>query len=335
MVQRVFSMQEIMKEVIFLSIINQVNMCIREIDMIGKSKLEARRKGIKGIHSYKTKKEVLKISKQFANWARSERGIKNLHDLTQREYIDFLDSKSHTSLDYRRGIETHLRLLQEGLNKRAERFGKEKVQFITTQRLISPRNRSEGISDRSMSLRDIDAIKSKVSSNVRNSIELMHRMGFRVSGSVSIKVKDVYLEKGYISVVEKGGRYREVPIPKGFEKTLARMMVGKVASDRLVPIKARTVQNAVNKASKELGIKNNGTHAFRHTYARNRVKELMTKEEQALFHKCLSRYEEGKNFDYGVHDRKLYDSMKAKMDQIHAELGHGKNRFDLAIRYMR
>ena len=310
-------------------------MCIREIDMIGKSKREARKLGIKGIHSYKTKKEVLKISKQFANWARSERGIKNLHDLTEQDYKDFLDSKSHTTLDYRRGIETHLRLLQEGLNKRAERFGKEKVQFVTEKRLIAPRNRLEGVSDRSMGLGDINTLKSNLSPNVRNAVELMHNMGLRVSGSVSVKVSDVNFEKGVISVTEKGGKYREVPIPQGFEKTLAEMIKGKEPAEKLVNITARAVQNEVNKVCKKLGIQNTGTHAFRHTYARNRVDQLMTKEEKDLFQKCISRYVENKPFDYGVKNRRLYNSMKSKMDQIHGELGHGKNRFDLAVRYMR
>ena len=93
--------------------------------------------------------------------------------------------------------------------------------------------------------------------------------------------------------------------------------------------------NEVNKVCKKLGIQNTGTHAFRHTYARNRVDQLMTKEEKDLFQKCISRYVENKPFDYGVKNRRLYNSMKSKMDQIHGELGHGKNRFDLAVRYMR
>lgn len=319
-----------------MSIINQVNMCVREIDGIGKSKKEARKNGEKKIHSYKTKREVLKISKQFANWARSEHGVKNLHDLTPQHYKAFLDSKSHTSLDYQRGIETHLRLLQEGLNKRSERFGKEKVQFTTEKRLIGPRNRLEGVSDRSMKLEEINTIKANVSSNVRNSVELMHRVGLRVSGSVSLKVRDVDFERNMIAVTEKGGKYRELAIPRGFEKKLAEMVKDKSPTDRIVPITAKTVQNEVKRVAKEQNIKSyTGTHAFRHTYARDRVNELMTKQERNLFDKCLSRYAENKNFDYGVHDRQLYNSMKSKMDQIHAELGHGKNRFDLAVRYMR
>jgi integrase/recombinase XerD len=312
-------------------------MCIREIDMIGKSKREFRKKGVKGIHSHKTKKEVIKISRQFANWAR-DRGIRNLHDLTEQEYKDFLDSKNNTTLDYRRGIETHLRLLQEGLNKRSERFGKEKVQFVTKKRLTPPKSRLEGASDRSIKKHSvIDQLQENVSQNVSNSIYLMHKMGLRVSESVSVKVCDVNFEKNTVYVLDgKGGRPRYVEIPKGLQENLAGMIEGKESHERLVPIQKGTVSNAVKSASRKINMEGyTGTHAFRHTYARKRVNELMTNEEKQLFRKCISRYAENKRFDYGVSNFKLYNSMKLKMDEVHAELGHGPNRFDLALTYMR
>lgn len=311
-------------------------MCVREIDMIGKSKREARKKGIRGIHSYKTKNEVLKISKQFANYVRDNFNVRKLFEVEKKHYEAFLMSKSDLSLDYQRSIETHLRLLQTGLNKRAERFGKPKTYFCTEKRLIAPRTRNEGVSNRSLSNRDINAIKANVSENVCNSIELMQNLGLRVGGSVSVKVENVRFDKGVVSIIEKGGRYREVPIPKEFKRTLAEMIKGKRADERLVPITKGTVSNAIKAVSKKLNIENyTGTHAFRHTYARIRANELMTTQEKELFERCINQYAANKDFDYGIHNRKLYDSMKNKMDQIHHELGHGKNRFDLALRYMR
>jgi len=311
-------------------------MSIREVDLIGVSKHEARKKDIKGIHSKKTKNEVRKISMQFANFVRDEFGVKKLFQMKEEHYKAFMASKSHLSLDYQRGIETHLRLLQEGLNKRAERFKKPKTYFCTEKRLIPPRSRLEGVSDRSIKNPDIiRQLKGKVSQNVSNAIDLMHKLGLRVSGATSVIVEDVKFDKGVVSIVEKGGRSREVPIPKGFEGALSKMVEGKEPHERLVPIKAGTVSDDIKQASKKLDIKSyTGTHAFRHTYARDRVEQLMTNDEKVLFKKCLSRYAAGKSFDYGVYDRELYDSMKNKMDQVHAELGHGKNRFDLAIRYM-
>lgn len=320
-----------------MSIINQVNMCIREIDMIGKSKRAAKKNGVKGIHSYKTKNEVLKIAKQFANWARSERGVKNLHDLTEADYQAFLESKAHTTLDYRRSIETHLRLLQEGLNRRAERYGKEAIRFVPEKRLIAPRRRLEAVSNRSYSEREVKAIKERVSPSTARAVALMRNLGLRVSESVQLRVEHV--QGDFIRIegdtITKGGRDREIPIPASFQQELEQMCLGKTEGERLVPLMAGTVMDDVKEACRELNIKSRGTHGFRHSYARERVQQEMTTEQKAMFERCLDRYAEGKKADYGVYDKELYDATKAIMDKIHGELGHGKNRFDLAVRYMR
>lgn len=315
------------------SITYQVEQCVREVDMIGRSKRDARREGKKGIHSHKTKKEVLKIGKQFARWVRERYGVKNLHEINEQHYVDFLASKSHTTLDYRRSIETHLRLVQEGLQKRSDRFEKERTVFIPEKRLIESRGRLEGVSDRSYSEQEIQAIKQRVTLSTARSIALMRNLGLRVSESVSVRVKDVGEHSVYIK--GKGGRERYVSIPNHFRSELNALLGSKGANEKLVNVVERVVQNDLNKVCKELNIRSRGTHGFRHTYARDRMGQLMTAEERTLFSSCMDRYAEGKSFDYGVHNRELYNSMKTKMDLVHAELGHGKNRFDLAVRYMR
>lgn len=263
--------------------------------------------------------------------------MKNLHEIDQQHYIDFLDSKSDTTLDYRRGIETNLRLLQEGLNKRAERFNKPLTHFCTENRLIESRGRLEGVSDRSYTQDDIESIKSVVSDSVANSVSLMQNLGLRVSESVSLRKE--HIKGDYIRIeddnVTKGGRDRVIPIPANYRSQLAEMTKSLEANEKIVELSAGTVQNAVKSACDQLNIKSNGTHGFRHTYARERVDQLMNPAEKNLFSKCMERYAEGKKFDYGVYNRDLYDSMKIKMDQVHFELGHGKDRFDLAVRYMR
>lgn len=319
------------------SIINQVNQSVREIDRIGVSKKQLRSEKIKAIHSHKTKHEVLKISKQFANFVRDEHGIRNLYQIKEEHYVSFLDSKNDTTLDYRRGIETHLRLLQEGLNSRAERFGKPSTHFCTEKRVIESKGRLEAVSNRSYTGDEVNAIESHVSRSVSVSVSLMNNLGFRVSESVRLCVKHV--QGSYIRIkddtVTKGGRDRVIPIPEGYQKELNGFMRSLGPDDRIVQVSAGTVMNAVTAACKQLGIKSNGTHGFRHAYARNRINDLMLDEEKKLFTSCMENYAAGKQFDYAVRDRELYNNMKAKMDIVHAELGHGKDRFDLALRYMK
>lgn len=319
------------------SIIKQVDMCVREIDRIGVSKKESRNNGLKAIHSHKTKKEVLKIGEQFARWGRENYGIRNLYEFQEKHYIAFLASKSDTTLDYRRSIETHLRLIQEGLNKRSDRFGKERAVFVPEKRLIESRGRLEGVSNRSYSEKDVQAIKGHVAPSTARSVALMRNLGVRVSESVGIRVEHVQEHFVHIQddTITKGGRDRVIPIPESFKAELKEMCEGKAENERLVPLSAGTVMNDVTAACRHLKIKSNGTHGFRHSYARERVDELMTAAEKTLFSSCMDRYAENKNFDYGVHNRELYESMKAKMDEVHSELGHGRDRFDLAVRYMK
>lgn len=322
------------------SITYQVDQCVREIDMIGVSKKTARNRKVKGIHSHKTKKEVLKIGKQFARWVRENHGIKNLHEVEEQHYVEFMQSKSETTLDYRRGIETHLRLVQEGLQKRSERFGKPMVSFTTEKRLIAPRSRLEGVSDRSYNNRDIKVIRRAVTDSTRVTVDLMHNLGLRVEESTNLRVEHV---QGHFIRIEndtitKGGRDRLIPIPENFAERLRAMCEGKGADEKLVDVTSGTVQNDLNKVCKELKIKNNGTHGFRHTYARNRVNEIMAEEEKEMLKRCLENFkDESRKADYGIFtekDRNIYNSTLEKINKIHSELGHGKKRWDLAIRYM-
>ena len=319
------------------SITYQVVQCVKEIDMIGQSKKSARQKGIKGIHSYKTKEEVTKIGKQFARWVRERYNVKQLHQVTEEHYRAFMDSKAHTSLDYRRGIETHLRLLQEGLQRRSERFGKEISSFVPEKRLIASRGRLEGVRDRSYTESDLSAIRGVITPKTARAMDLMLNLGLRVNESVQLRVE--HIQGDYIVIqndtITKGGRDRVIPVPDGFKDDLMKMCEGKEPTERLVPISAATVQMEFKDGCKRAGVVCKGTHGLRHTYARNRVNELMNKDEKQLFSSCIERYAENKRFDYGEHNKDLYKTMVEKMDKVHGELGHGKGRFDLAVRYMR
>ena len=257
--------------------------------------------------------------------------------MTEEHYRAFMESKAHTTLDYRRGIETHLRLIQEGLQQRAERFGKEIPSFVPEKRLIASRGRLEGVKDRSYTPSDLRAVRDAVTPNTAHAMDLMLNLGLRVTESVQLRVE--HIQGDYIVIqndtITKGGRDRVIPIPDGFKDDLLKMCEGKEPNERLVPVQASTVQMEFKDGCKRVGVACKGTHGLRHTYARNRVNELMNKDEKQMFSSCIERYAENKRFDYGVHDKALYESMVEKMDRIHGELGHGNGRFDLAVRYMR
>lgn len=331
-------MQKILLGVIFLSIINQVNMCIRKIDRIAVSKRNYRDNDKKHyIHSHAQKEKTERISKEFANFCRSTYDIRHLHNVTEEHYRHFLATKSETTLGHQRNIETALQQLQKGLKIRAERYDKEPTVFMT-ERLTPPAERDENVTDRSYTPEEIEKIKSGVTDNTKTAIELMSNLGMRVHEAVAVKVENINFEDNRVSIIGKGGLYREIPFKDDFKAYLNDLTKSMDKSERLVKTAQNTVSDNCKKVADKIGVENwSGTHGFRHSYARNEINGTMTVEEKEKFVHCIENYAEGKRFDYGidVEKDKLYVQMKSKMDQVHKYLGHGENRFDLALRYMR
>lgn len=321
-----------------LSIINDVNMSVRFADKIGQSKKGFRKNGDDHfIHSHAQKKKVLQVGKEFANFCRDNYNVKKLHDVTEEHYRHFLATKSETTLGHQRNVETALQQLQKGLQERAIEYNKEPT-FFMTERIVPSAERAENVNDRSYTTEEIEKVKAGVSENSKVAIELMKNTGMRVSEACSVEVQNIDFERSVVSVVGKGGLYREIPLKNDFRGYLERLTENMDKHERLVKTTAKTVSNDCKRVAVKQDIKNwSGTHGFRHSYARNEVERLMTQDEKQMFERCIENYADGKRFDYAVRteQRELYDSMKEKMDEIHKNLGHGKNRFDLALRYMK
>ncbi len=325
------------------SIVKQVLKSVNNMDKIGVSKKGFRDKGISPeIHSYKQKQACESAGINFAKWARDQYGVKKLHQLTEDHYKGYLThlQENGASLGHLRNVETALKLVNRGFNKESERLGLEKVEFVPDKRVIYPATRTENVQNRSYSDSEIQQVYAKMSLNMQNAVQLMCGLGLRSEEAASIRVEHFQgnrLVIGKGEGITKGGRFREFEIPAKMQPVIQKMIAGKNPTDRLVPMSKDSVRKLNNDAFKKAGLKTNGRgcHGYRHAYARDRVKELMTPAEQQVLVRSLERYGEGKNADYGAHNRALYNSMKSKMDRIHSELGHGKNRFDLAYRYMR
>jgi len=322
-----------------MSIINDVHQAVRFADKIGQSKKGFREQGkFNFIHSKSQKSKATRIGKEFANFCRENYGVRKLHNANEQHYRHFLATKHETSLGHQRNIETALQQIQKGLQERAEKYNKEFKPFMT-ERLIPTAKRGESVSDRSYTPEVINSIKNGgVTDNTKVAIELMSNLGMRVSEATSVKVENINFERSVVSVIGKGGLYREIPLENDFKQYLGHLTENMDKHERLVKTDAKTVSDNCKVIADKQDIKNwTGTHGFRHSYARNEVDRLMSREEKQMFERCIENYAGGKNFDYGIknHENELYNSMKSKMDAVHGNLGHGKNRFDLALRYMK
>ena len=335
------------------SIVFDVKACLNEIDRIGQSKKELRAEEKHGIHSLKQKSHSLSVCQNFVKWVRQHFDVKRVYQLTEEHYQEYMNHMEQlgTSAGHRQNIETGLRHLQKGMNARSERFRKEKVTFVPEKR-VTPYKSQERPRNRSYTLSEYQAILDHVSPAVKEAVGLMREMGLRIKEAVNVRVEHfvsnregwkLMIEKG--SGVTKGGRFRETPVPKRFERELERMLAGKEPEECLVTIKYDSVRRAVNLACRKAGIiqDGRGCHGFRHAYARERVSELLAEkgigeEGERMLQRVLSNREDHRRADYGIFlpkDRRLFNKVREVVNQVHSEIGHGEDRWALAEVYMK
>lgn len=333
------------------SIVREVKESIQAIDRIGHSKRDAKKNGANGIHSVKQKQNTMSDAQNFVKWCRAEHGVKSIADLNEGHYKAYLDhlSEKGVSKGHQQNVETSLRLLEKGFKTRSERFEgslKGWEGFCPKNRLVRV-EMGENVRNRSYRDNEVQLIHQNCSTEVQKAVDLMRNLGLRVREAVTVRaehfVRDdtgwrLYIKDG--AGITKGGRYREVSVPKGFETKLEQMLVNRAPEKRLVNVAATTVRDGINVACKKAGIVQDGrgAHGFRHAYARERMDLLATTEHKQMMARILDNREIGRKADYGIlssKDKELYAETKAIMDKIHGELGHGKNRWELAMRYMR
>lgn len=334
------------------SIVREVKESLQAIDKIGESKRDAKKTGTSGIHSKKQMVNTMSDSQNFVKWCRSEYGVKSICELNERHYVSYLahlDEKG-VSQGHRVNVETSLRLLEKGFKERSKRFSDNtftSISFCPERRLEKPLIGSD-VKNRSYTESEVQLIQENCSEEVAKAVDLMREIGLRVKEAVNVRVEHfipndkgtgwcLTISKG--SGITKGGRFRQLDIPQRLENKLESWIANKSPEERIVNVSYSTVRDGVNAACKRSGVEQDrrGCHGFRHTYARDRMDQLMTNEQKQMMNRVLENRKMGRAADYGIlsdRDKQLYTAAKRAMDQIHSELGHGKNRWALAMRYM-
>lgn len=337
------------------SIVHEVKLSLKEINYIGNSKKAYRENNLKGIHSNKQWQHTLSASQNFVKWVRKEFGIKYIKDLRllhYEAYISYLE-KENLSTGHRRNVETALRLLQEGVSLYLRKKRIECDRFVSEKRLTNWRELGKPI-NRSYSEDEYLQIINHLSKESTKAVKLMWNLGIRLKECANIRVEHFQQNSStrrWMLIIEdgkgitKGGRYRKTPVSMEFGEELEGMLKNKNMVDQIVEIKYATIRHAVYKACLKAGISQNrrGCHGFRHSYVRNRMKcefekVSITKEANTILEKIFNNRELNRPTDYGIHgERKLYiyEKVKGIMNEIHEEIGHGHNRWDLAEIYMK
>lgn len=335
------------------SIVHQVKTAINAIDQLGVSKRPLKKDNEQGIHSNKQKEHTLSACQNFAKWTRDEFGVKSIYDLSDRHYTAYLEhlEANGRSVGHRQNVETALRHLQKGMDKRSEQFGRTKHTFVPNKRITNWRDKKAPV-NRSYTDDEYGKILAALPSNSSDAVKLCRELGLRVKEAVRVEVQHFEPDNGQWKLkitkgtgITKGGRHRSVPVPTAFIPELQRMIQGKAPNQQLVSVDRDTVRRAVNEACRKAGVvqAGRGVHGFRHQYSRARLQELIAQRNIAeaapqMIERIMANREQGRKADYGILsdvDKTLFSEVKQVIDQVHAEIGHGQNRWDLAAVYMR
>ena len=336
------------------SIVREVKESIEAIDQIGVSKRMARKEGTSGIHSKKQKENTMSDCQNFVKWARSTHEVKSISELHQghyQGYLAYLNEKG-VSEGHRMNVETSLRLLEKGYIKRADRFEgvSNTYKGFCPEKRLETRTRGLNVQNRAYTPKEMQLIREHISSEVVKAIDLMQHLGLRVREAAYVRREhfqrhpetgrwQLKIENRQGAGITKGGRYREIQIPVSFQPRVEQLLQGKEPQERLVKVASSTIRDGIHRACQKVEIPQNGrgAHGFRHAYARQRMNQLMTREQKDMMQRILSNCRDGKKANYGIFSEKdvaIYVTTKEVMDHIHGELGHGKNRWELALRYM-
>jgi integrase len=333
----------------------QVDRALKEINRIGQSKKDARANGEKGyVHSISQNDHNYSACMEYGKWLRHERN-KGLYHANKSDYRDYISHKSETcSKGHLINIETSLRHLSHGMNKVSEKHGREPREWVPSERIVSS-NEREKPSDRSYTPREVERIREHLPNDRhRDTLDLQNAFGLRLSEAAGMVAAHVVErdDKLYFSAVSdkdalnnskicKGGRPRETPCRPEYESRVREIIQDK-KPEEFLGVKYNTAKDAYSTAAEKAEVDFNGSHGFRHSYARaqleDRLDERGIKEEgYEVIDRMLENYENGVRKDAGftLEERDLYKEVNEIIDTVHADLGHGKGRLDLVAVYMR
>jgi len=339
------------------SLINQSEYCLNAINQIGISKKILRDIGLEtGIHSTNQMEHALSDCSGFVRWLKTI-GITDLFQLKVKHYRDYIAFKKDTRVSYGHliNIETNLRLLAKGMTKLSKSRGYKVREWIPQKRLINV-NLREKPTNRMYTEDEIKLLQDNMSKNARIASQIQLAFGLRLREVAQSRVAHIITKDGQLVWkcvkekealntaigVTKGGRPRETPCRTGYEDVVKEIIEGKNVEEFVSQIRYNSLRSAFNRAADRSGVHFNGSHGFRHTYAREMLKNLF--DERGIYYDAMvmlelifTNVQNGKRKDAGVSkmERDLYKQVIECLDLVQKYLGHGKGRLDLCEVYLK
>lgn len=263
------------------------------------------------VFSYADREGLKDVSGNFANWMKENHSeIKLAVDIKSEHIQGFLNEKAKTcSYATLEQYASRFNKLEKIVNKV---YGKGKAEY---QGFIIPAGvENTKIRDVAMSKEDFDKLSQafeKSASHAKVAIQLGEKLGLRVSEMTKLQGRDINLEEQKVLIKDsKGRRDRKVSIRPEDKAYFAALKAKTGDMERVCPVHAGSVNRAIHRQLKELGIeakyKDTSVHAIRKMYAQKEYDRFRA---------------EGK-------------SIQESMSKVSELLGHGEKRNHLMRQYI-
>lgn len=330
---------------------------IRQSSKIGFSKREMKNKNPEhfGIHGKATYKKTVGEVGRFTQFVKEEFGINRLNQFRPEHAEAYLNAKEQQGLTKGslKNVETALIHLSKAMD-RDEKFS-ELPSLMPAQRRYTSQSAHEEIERKPRAYQAEEAqeiiqrLNEKGQEMAASAVYLAMVSGLRAEEVCKIERRHFERHEDYYKIriarndpsyVTKGNRYREVQIDVEHTSRLDNLLGGLDGHERVIPLESLQLSRMVGMVKQEYDIARPimAMHGFRHLFARTRFQNEINHslEHLDVMNRILDNLFEGKRADAGfsTSEKGLYEETKAAMDRVHDELGHGQNRFDLAMRYL-
>lgn len=256
------------------------------------------------IYSYNHRKDLIEFGSQFANFCRDEFGVKFIKDINSSHVDAFLKRKAETCAD------TTLKTYYTNMGKlnavAKSSYSSCKADWRQGVNIPKGANQTKQ-RDVKISRESMNKVLGKLdlSHASHRAIACAEALGLRASETVKLRGDHIDLKKGTVTIQGKGGRYREVPIPKDRVELLTSLKE-QYSDCRIATVKPDTVNATFSRICDRVGVDDldgskSGIHAVRKLWATESFEE---KVESGL-------------------------SEKDAWADVSESLGHGRDRMDL------
>jgi integrase len=282
----------------------------------GMDKYAAKHNGdsIDKICSFNEKRSLQEVSYQFRDFMRENYPqIKMVRDVQSDHWQAFLNKKAQTcSTATIKNYISRVHKIQVICQNKFKFKANWADGIVTPQSAKTPSN--EKLRIQAMGKQDLKKVIAygykNCTSQAIPAIDLCYRFGLRDSEVASLKVSCIDFGKNSLHVIGKGGRHRYIEIKRDDVGVLKKLCEGKSKEDKLIAIKADSVNQQINRILKKLNLKSKYPLTSIHAIRKLKAQELWSEK------------------------RELGWSKKDTMNFVSEYLGHGKGRYDVINTYV-